>query len=251
MQNGAGEGGQGGQPVWLGSPCVTHTQACLCLPSTSTFINPSFHQQGLAHLQAAGRGGLYQIDGAGLCAAAGHSACDGSRGVRAALHAGHLARRCRIAAALLNQSIKCCCSRPLLPLLPSPPPCPRLPPQYYELVVYTSQLPTYADPILDRLDPQRLIQYRWVGGGGRSSVWAPRWRRRGGSCALGLPLGARPSYACAVVERHGSVCHAWSSRRISSHEECCRASAPCQWPLAHRLPFPTPAPGCTATARSM
>ena len=32
--------------------------------------------------------------------------------------------------------------------------------QYYELVVYTSQLPTYADPILDRLDPQRLIQYR-------------------------------------------------------------------------------------------
>lgn len=34
--------------------------------------------------------------------------------------------------------------------------------QYYELVVYTSQLPTYADPILDRLDPQRLIQYRWA-----------------------------------------------------------------------------------------
>jgi import inner membrane translocase subunit TIM50 len=32
--------------------------------------------------------------------------------------------------------------------------------QYYELVVYTSQLPTYADPILDRLDPQRLLQYR-------------------------------------------------------------------------------------------
>ena len=32
--------------------------------------------------------------------------------------------------------------------------------QYYELVVYTSQLPTYADPILDRLDPQRLVQYR-------------------------------------------------------------------------------------------
>ncbi|EFN54279.1 hypothetical protein CHLNCDRAFT_31856, partial [Chlorella variabilis] len=32
--------------------------------------------------------------------------------------------------------------------------------QYYELVVYTSQLPTYADPILDRLDPQRMIQYR-------------------------------------------------------------------------------------------
>ncbi|KDD72284.1 NLI interacting factor-like phosphatase, partial [Helicosporidium sp. ATCC 50920] len=32
--------------------------------------------------------------------------------------------------------------------------------QYYELVIYTSQLPTYADPILDRLDPQRLVQYR-------------------------------------------------------------------------------------------
>ncbi|CAL5218977.1 g732 [Coccomyxa viridis] len=32
--------------------------------------------------------------------------------------------------------------------------------QYYELVIYTDQLPTYADPILDRLDPQRFIQYR-------------------------------------------------------------------------------------------
>ena len=32
--------------------------------------------------------------------------------------------------------------------------------QYYELVVYTSQLSTYAEPILDRLDPQRLVQYR-------------------------------------------------------------------------------------------
>lgn len=32
--------------------------------------------------------------------------------------------------------------------------------QYFELVIYTSQLPTYADPILDRLDPQRLVQYR-------------------------------------------------------------------------------------------
>ena len=32
--------------------------------------------------------------------------------------------------------------------------------QYYELVVYTAALPTYADPILDRLDPGRLIQYR-------------------------------------------------------------------------------------------
>ncbi len=42
---------------------------------------------------------------------------------------------------------------------PSLPSSPRLP-QYYELVLYTSQLPTYADPILDRLDPQRTIQYR-------------------------------------------------------------------------------------------
>ncbi|KAK9839681.1 hypothetical protein WJX81_005792 [Elliptochloris bilobata] len=32
--------------------------------------------------------------------------------------------------------------------------------QYYELVVFTSQLPTYADPILDRLDPNRYIAYR-------------------------------------------------------------------------------------------
>ncbi|KAK9823312.1 hypothetical protein WJX72_001853 [[Myrmecia] bisecta] len=32
--------------------------------------------------------------------------------------------------------------------------------QYYELVVYTNQLPTYADPILDRLDPNRLVQFR-------------------------------------------------------------------------------------------
>lgn len=33
--------------------------------------------------------------------------------------------------------------------------------QYYEVVVYTSQLPTYADPILDRLDPNRYIAYRF------------------------------------------------------------------------------------------
>lgn len=38
--------------------------------------------------------------------------------------------------------------------------CARQMAQYYELVVYTDQLPTYADPILDRLDPQRFIQYR-------------------------------------------------------------------------------------------
>ena len=29
-----------------------------------------------------------------------------------------------------------------------------------QVVVYTSQLPTYADPILDRLDPNRYIAYR-------------------------------------------------------------------------------------------
>jgi import inner membrane translocase subunit TIM50 len=32
--------------------------------------------------------------------------------------------------------------------------------QYYEIVVYTSQLSTYAEPIIDRLDPNRYISYR-------------------------------------------------------------------------------------------
>lgn len=32
--------------------------------------------------------------------------------------------------------------------------------QLYEIVVYTHALPTYADPILDRLDPSRYIVYR-------------------------------------------------------------------------------------------
>lgn len=32
--------------------------------------------------------------------------------------------------------------------------------QLYEIVVYTQALPTYADPILDRLDPSRFIVYR-------------------------------------------------------------------------------------------
>ena len=32
--------------------------------------------------------------------------------------------------------------------------------QFYEVVVYTNQLPTYADPILDRLDPQHYVAYR-------------------------------------------------------------------------------------------
>ncbi len=32
--------------------------------------------------------------------------------------------------------------------------------QYYELVLYTDQNSTYADPILDRIDPQRNISYR-------------------------------------------------------------------------------------------
>lgn len=30
----------------------------------------------------------------------------------------------------------------------------------YELVLYTDQLPTYADPIMDRLDPSRFALYR-------------------------------------------------------------------------------------------
>ena len=33
--------------------------------------------------------------------------------------------------------------------------------QMYEIVVYTAALPTYADPILDRLDPNGCIAYRW------------------------------------------------------------------------------------------
>lgn len=32
--------------------------------------------------------------------------------------------------------------------------------QLYEIVIYTHALPTYADPILDRLDPSRYIVYR-------------------------------------------------------------------------------------------
>ena len=32
--------------------------------------------------------------------------------------------------------------------------------QRFELVLYTSQMPTYTDPIMDRLDPNRIILYR-------------------------------------------------------------------------------------------
>jgi import inner membrane translocase subunit TIM50 len=32
--------------------------------------------------------------------------------------------------------------------------------QYYEVVVFTDQLSTYGDPILERLDPSRTISYR-------------------------------------------------------------------------------------------
>ncbi len=32
--------------------------------------------------------------------------------------------------------------------------------QYYEIVVFTDQLATYGDPILERLDPQRFVSYR-------------------------------------------------------------------------------------------
>lgn len=32
--------------------------------------------------------------------------------------------------------------------------------QYYELVVYTEQLASYGDPILERLDPARYVSYR-------------------------------------------------------------------------------------------
>ena len=32
--------------------------------------------------------------------------------------------------------------------------------QYYEIVIYTSQLSTYAEPIIDRLDKERYVSYR-------------------------------------------------------------------------------------------
>jgi len=32
--------------------------------------------------------------------------------------------------------------------------------QFYEVVVYTEQLATYGEPILERLDPQRFVSYR-------------------------------------------------------------------------------------------
>jgi RNA polymerase II subunit A small phosphatase-like protein len=32
--------------------------------------------------------------------------------------------------------------------------------KYYEIVVYTASLSKYADPLLDRLDPQQTIKYR-------------------------------------------------------------------------------------------
>ena len=38
--------------------------------------------------------------------------------------------------------------------------CPLSPLQYYEVVVFTDQLTTYGDPILERLDPSRFISYR-------------------------------------------------------------------------------------------
>ena len=77
--------------------------------------------------------------------------------------------------------------------------------QYYELVVYTSQLPTYADPILDRLDPQRMIQYRWVWSvrvqGGRASCWLPRLLTSEGLC-----FGCRGERGLVILPC--SPCHA-------------------------------------------
>lgn len=46
--------------------------------------------------------------------------------------------------------------------------------QMYEIVVYTAALPTYADPILDRLDPNGCIAYRWGWVTGEDGLWAPR-----------------------------------------------------------------------------
>lgn len=65
--------------------------------------------------------------------------------------------------------------------------------QYYELVVYTSQLPTYADPVLDRLDPNRMIQYRCAGAAQRKLGVGEGGRGggRGWAVALRGPLTER------------------------------------------------------------
>ena len=61
--------------------------------------------------------------------------------------------------------------------------------QFYEVVVYTSQLPTYADPILDRLDPQRYIAYRHAPPVGLRHAWT--------RCAPGrLSVPVRPGKSC-------------------------------------------------------
>jgi NLI interacting factor-like phosphatase len=78
--------------------------------------------------------------------------------------------------------------------------------QFYEVVVYTSQLPTYADPILDRLDPQRYIAYRHVPPAGpfpclaSMCTWAPAcpgpaWQMlQRGPSSLNVPVQAVPQF---------------------------------------------------------
>ena len=114
--------------------------------------------QGVAHLQAAGRGGLHQGHGAGRAGLAeGWLWGRGSR-----LRGSKDCSACALVGARDGLSPGARRGHPFGPRTPSTP-APHHPPhpsQYYELVVYTSQLPTYADPIMDRLDPQRLVQYR-------------------------------------------------------------------------------------------
>ena len=99
--------------------------------------------------------------------------------------------------------------------------------QYYELVVYTSQLPTYADPILDRLDPQRMIQYRWVRCGGQGQGGGRR-REEGDSREA---VGPTASQASSKAE-----------------EELLRLCLMFCSPWPH--PTAATSAGCTATARS-
>ena len=80
--------------------------------------------------------------------------------------------------------------------------------QFYEVVVYTSQLPTYADPILDRLDPNRYIAYRCA----RAAVQD-----------LGFRAAASPSGA-----RQGGRQRGWPLQRVA------RAGRRAQQPPAAR-----------------
>lgn len=97
--------------------------------------------------------------------------------------------------------------------------------QYYELVVYTSQLPTYADPILDRLDPQRMIQYRRAGGGvaglGQCTQGQSAWLA-GGVAGPRLPELVAPE----VLRRLGRAARQSASGCQSQRAPHCRPGGP-------------------------